>query len=625
MRKKKRNIKFYILSIITFFFALFIFIEEVMPYEWSKAQNNFVSNVVANTINFFKGKIYYDINSLELKETINLIGSKDEKNSIGVEEILVLKYEYSSSLDKEYNKKIKIEVNDKSFLKYSYEFIDNYLYVYIQSKNIGKNEIKISNYYNVELASYTFNVVDSVKNLDYDIILDKDIVDKNYYLTYDYSFYNYIYDDYISKGFRVDNNLIDYHQRSNVLTIGSSNMFFSEYDIINLYKENYKFKTSNKYIEVEPNQRIIMIDKNCPSGIHYIENEKGNKYYFTVSNNIYTKNYINPEISVTLNEDSPYLSNDYSHLMHQKIEVKNMDLDTFIVRLSNNDNYFVLPYYYMNSKNKKVRSKTIFYVTMKEVSTGDTLYVESISEFDGIKIKSNVVDLVGYDKTNVPKSDNSKLEEFKAYDFNLYLDSKLLNYDDSFMIKKGEVLVFDILINNMKINMDYLPLYAYPENKNIIEVRIDKDESKLYVKCLDLGESKLTFINYYNNNYNLEFYTDESYQIKNLGDKTLGQFVQKNIGHILCYIVLGLLVSITIYSYYLFKKINIKVFVVSLLITIIYSFIAETIQHFIPNRDMSILDYIRNSLGIVFGYFITIFVYNIKTYIYFRKNIYNSY
>ena len=37
---------------------------------------------------------------------------------------------------------------------------------------------------------------------------------------------------------------------------------------------NFKFKTSNEHIKVDPYQQIILIDKDCPTGIHYIENEK---------------------------------------------------------------------------------------------------------------------------------------------------------------------------------------------------------------------------------------------------------------------------------------------------------------------------------------------------------------
>ena len=41
----KRNLKFYILAIISIFFTLFIFIEETMPSSWSKAQNDWMSNI----------------------------------------------------------------------------------------------------------------------------------------------------------------------------------------------------------------------------------------------------------------------------------------------------------------------------------------------------------------------------------------------------------------------------------------------------------------------------------------------------------------------------------------------------------------------------------------------------
>jgi VanZ family protein len=181
-------------------------------------------------------------------------------------------------------------------------------------------------------------------------------------------------------------------------------------------------------------------------------------------------------------------------------------------------------------------------------------------------------------------------------------------------MKKGDVLVLDVRINHEPLDFNKR-LYATITNSNIIKVTIDQDESKLYIECLDYGESTISFNNLYKNNYKIKCYTKDGYVIANVGGLSLSQFVQKNLGHIACYVILGFLISLTIYAYFGFKDLNIKYYFIGMLITMTYGIITETLQHFIPERDMSTLDFLRNTLSVFLGFAIVYIVYLFRYYL----------
>ena len=619
----KKNIKYYILLVLSILFTIFIFVEEVMPYSWSKAQNDFISNITNKTIQFFKGNIYYDITRLDFDSKYNIFGSNVSDNTIGENEILVLKYKYRFN-NKDYEKRINCVLDNKKYTDVSYEFKGDYVYFYIQSELLGDNKLSIYNGNGSLLADYSFNVVNQINNLNYDIILDQNEVMKNSYITFDYSFYKYYYDDLINLGFYKVNNHHDYYMRSDVLTIGSSNLYFKEYYIKLLYLESFNFKTSSEYIHVDPYQQIIIIDKNCNEGLHYIENEKGVRYKFNVLDMVYTLDVTNPIIELKTSENTHYLSLNHDNLEQNRVSFENINYPKFIVKSTNMDSYYFFPYFYLDDNGNKLRSKMSFYTYMKEITEGDTYYVETVSEYNGIHIKSNTLELHGYTKEDVPKHPNTRLEEYKTYPVEIYNKDVLLKEDESIEIKKGETLIFDILINHEGISYD-VPLYAYSSNSNIIKVTIDEDESKLYIECLDYGSSKITFIKYYQNEYKLTFYTKDAYMIERIGDLSLDQFVQKNLGHIACYIILGLLIGLTIYAYFGFKSINLKIYGIFMIATILYGLICESLQELIPNRYTSPLDFLRNSISIAIGYFIIYLIYFFKSIFTYKKKLYQDY
>ena len=160
----KKNITYHFLLIFSLLFAIFIFVEEVMPYSWSKAQNDFISNITNKTIQFFKGNIYYDINELSFDSKFNLLGLEDS-NIIGENEILVLKYKYRFN-NKEYEKRLNFKLENNKDTDVSYEFIEDYVYFYIQSEALGNNKISIYNQAGLFLAEYKFNVVNNIQNIN---------------------------------------------------------------------------------------------------------------------------------------------------------------------------------------------------------------------------------------------------------------------------------------------------------------------------------------------------------------------------------------------------------------------------------------------------------------------------
>ena len=609
----KRNLKFHILAIISILFTLFIFVEEIMPYSWSKAQNVWISNITNKVLQFFRGNIYYTIDHIELIDDFKPLGDLAGENTIGVNEICVLKYKYRDP-NKEYEKDIHYEILNKDYTKIQYEFRDDFLYFYIQSEIKGDNTLSIYNNKDQLLDEYSYKAIDDIKELNYDIILNKNEVKRNAYITFDYSFYNYYYDTYMNYGFFKMNNYFDTYTRHDVLSIGSSNLLLKEYYIKLLYLEHFSFKTSSPYIEVLPYQQYIIIDSKCEPGLHYIENEKGNRYYFTVLDSIYNKVLDNPNITISKSDTSPYLSTNHKSLEHDIIDFENMTAEGFRVVSTNPKNYYFFPQYYYASDGNLKRASTGFFIYMKEVTDNDTFYIETIASHSGEKIKSNVVNLKGYERGNTPKIDSETYKKFKTYPLEVFLNQELLDNTISLEMKKGDVLVLDVRINHEPLDFNKR-LYATITNSNIIKVTIDQDESKLYIECLDYGESTISFNDLYKNNYKIKCYTKDGYVIANVGGLSLSQFVQKNLGHIACYILLGFLISLTIYAYFGFKDLNIKYYFIGMLITMAYGIITETLQHFIPGRDMSTLDFLRNTLSVLLGFAIVYIVYLFRYYL----------
>lgn len=611
--KAKRNLKFYILACLSILFTLFIFIEETMPSSWSKAQNDWVSNITNKVLQFFRGNIYYTIDHIELIDEFKPLGDLAGENTIGVNEICVLKYKYREQ-NKEYEKDIHYEILNKDYTQIQYEFRDDFLYFYIQSEIKGDNTLSIYNKKNQLLDEYSYKAIDDIKEINYDIILNMDEVQRNSYITFDYSFYNHYYDTYMNYGFFKMNNHYDTYTRKDVLSIGSSNLLFMEYYIKLLYLDNFKFKTSSPYIEVLPYQQYIVIDSKCEPGPHYIENEKGNRYYFTVLDSIYNEALDNPNITISKSSTSSYLSTNHKYLEEDIIKFENMTPEGFRVVCTNPKNYYFFPEYYYGSDGNIKRATKSFFIYMKEVTSLDTFYIETIASHDGIKIQSNVVELKGYEMGNVPEVDNEIKKLFKTYPFEIFKDGTLLEDTISLEMKKGEIQVFDVRINHEAVGIER-PLYAFSSRTNIIKATIDQEESKLYIECLDYGEATVSFNDSYKNNYGIKCYTKDGYVIKDVGGLSLNEFVQKNLGHIACYILLGFLISLTIYAYFGFKDLNMKYYFIGMLITMTYGMIAEFLQYFIPGRIMSTLDFLRNTISVFLGFAIVYIIYLFRYYL----------